>query len=251
MKASPLGERRPLFAANVAEELIKIGVRCVVAAGWAVDDGPAQLFATCFYRELKRGRRFVEAVGRAREEAWRTHPDSNTWAAYQCYGDPDWRYESIRDVADVYVPEVPLVVSPSGLDLELQTLVTQYRYGDRGRDETRTRIEQLDAAYGGLWGARGAVAEAFGVAYGEVGDLDNAIRWYSRAVSAEDGGVSLRASEQLGNLRARRGETMQDAAQGRREIQAAIQLLGAGCRHRTDQRTRRATRFGVQALGYA
>ena len=26
---------RPRFAAGVAEELIKIGVRCVVAAGWA------------------------------------------------------------------------------------------------------------------------------------------------------------------------------------------------------------------------
>jgi hypothetical protein len=46
MKASPLGDRRPLFAANVAEQLIRNGVRCVMAAGWAVDDGPAKLFAT-------------------------------------------------------------------------------------------------------------------------------------------------------------------------------------------------------------
>ena len=38
--------RRPRFAANVAEQLIQIGVRCVVAAGWAVDDEPAKLFAT-------------------------------------------------------------------------------------------------------------------------------------------------------------------------------------------------------------
>lgn len=225
MPASPLGDKRPLFAANVAEELIKIGVRCVVAAGWAVDDTPAQLFATCFYRELKSGHRFVEAVGRAREETWRAHQQSNTWAAYQCYGDPDWRYESSRGAADGQVPEVPLVVSPAGLDLELQRLTVEYRYGDIGRDHAQARIEQLEAAYGGLWGTRGAIAEAFGVGYGELGELDNAIRWYSRAVSAEDGGASLRASEQLGNLRARRGETMQDAAQGRDEIRAAIQQL--------------------------
>jgi hypothetical protein len=39
---------RPRFAAGVAEELIKIGVRCVIAAGWAVDDGAAGAFATPF-----------------------------------------------------------------------------------------------------------------------------------------------------------------------------------------------------------
>src|SRR5699024_10549719 len=36
---------RAQFAAGVAEELINIGVRCVVAAGWAVDDAAAGAFA--------------------------------------------------------------------------------------------------------------------------------------------------------------------------------------------------------------
>ncbi|HWH38690.1 MAG TPA: CHAT domain-containing protein, partial [Usitatibacter sp.] len=48
---------RPQFAASVAKQLIDIGVRCVVAAGWAVDDAAASAFATTFYRSLLRGER--------------------------------------------------------------------------------------------------------------------------------------------------------------------------------------------------
>jgi hypothetical protein len=40
---------RARFAATVAEKLISIGVRCVIAAGWAVDDTAASTFATTFY----------------------------------------------------------------------------------------------------------------------------------------------------------------------------------------------------------
>ena len=222
-KTTTLGERRPMFAANVAEALIRIGVRCVVAAGWAVDDQPAELFAARFYQELKRGRTFIEAVGMAREETWSNYPNSNTWAAYQCYGDPDWSCEIGGVAADGRAS--PLILSPTGLELELQTLAVQYKYRDIKQDEARARIEQLEAAHGGRWGKQGAVAAAFGMAYAEVDDVDNAIRWYSRAVSAEDGEASLRASEQLGNLRARRGEKMKNSARGRSEIRNAIRML--------------------------
>ena len=81
----------PRFAAGVAEELIKIGVRCVVAAGWAVDDARRERRSpTTFYEALLRGRRFIDAVAEAREAACAM--GGNTWAAYQCYGDPDWRF---------------------------------------------------------------------------------------------------------------------------------------------------------------
>ena len=46
-----LGCLRPAaLAASVAEELINIGVRCVVAAGWAVEDGPAMTLRRRFIR---------------------------------------------------------------------------------------------------------------------------------------------------------------------------------------------------------
>ncbi len=39
------------LAASVSEKLIEIGVRAVVAAGWAVNDGAAKKFAETFYQE--------------------------------------------------------------------------------------------------------------------------------------------------------------------------------------------------------
>ena len=55
---------RAEFASGVAGALIAIGVRCVVAAGWAVDDDAASVFAEEFYGSLLRGNRFIDAVGR-------------------------------------------------------------------------------------------------------------------------------------------------------------------------------------------
>ncbi|MBH2042031.1 MAG: CHAT domain-containing protein [Comamonadaceae bacterium] len=86
------------FAANIAEALIRVGVRCVIAAGWAVEDDAAEKFATSFYASLLGGARFIEAVGVARTAAWNANRQGNTWAAYQCYGDPEWSWR--REGAD-------------------------------------------------------------------------------------------------------------------------------------------------------
>jgi hypothetical protein len=47
------------------------------------------------------------------------------------------------------------------------------------------------------------VAELFGRAYAATRDTENAIRWYQQAVAASDGTASMRAAEQLANVRAR------------------------------------------------
>ena len=121
---------RPRFAATVAEELINIGVRCVVAAGWAVEDGPAMTFATTFYASLLRGQRFLDAVAEARAAAYAE--GGNTWAAYQCYGDPDWVFR--RAASDAQQPvaslgdEFSAVASPVALALALESLAIKSRY---------------------------------------------------------------------------------------------------------------------------
>jgi hypothetical protein len=225
VKASALGDKRPLFAANVAEELIKNGVRCVVAAGWAVDDNPAKLFATRFYQALKSGSTFAGAVGQARAETYARHRESNTWAAYQCYGDPDWRYGRNDDSSAGYAADDPGFASVEDFTLQLETLAVQSKYGAGDHERTRTQLRSLEAVYGERWGKRGLVAEGFGDAYSEARDFENAIRWYSQAVAAEDGGASLHAGEQLGNLRARHGAEASDKEKGRSEILAATRLL--------------------------
>ncbi len=223
-KLNRLGGRLPSFAANVAEELIKIGVRCVIAAGWAVDDAPATLFARTFYEELNRGRAFVEAVGKAREATWKEHRDSNTWAAYQCYGDPNWTYVP-ADAGSDTPRRTPDIASADALKLRLETLVVEHTYGDRLIDDARAQIEQLESGHAGSWGAQGAVAAAFGAAFAGIKDFARAVHWYTRALEAEDGMVSLHAMEQLGNARARLGAKIGDHDKAREEIAAGIELL--------------------------
>jgi hypothetical protein len=80
------------FAASLSEELINMGVKAVIAAGWAVDDAAALTFAEVFYEHLLKGDAFGDAVKAARVETYRLHKDrTNTWGAYQCYGDPTYR----------------------------------------------------------------------------------------------------------------------------------------------------------------
>ena len=55
--------------------------------------------------------------------------------------------------------------------------------------------------------------EAFGLAYAEAGECDPAITWYERALQCNDASASMKAHEQLGNLRARRGWARAAAAE--------------------------------------
>ena len=221
---------RASFAANIAQSLIEIGVRCVIAAGWAVEDGPAETFATTFYAVLLRGERFIDAVAAAREAAWRESPQGNTWAAYQCYGDPGWTWT--RGGADAQRPPAPVgaefagVASPVALALALETLAIRSRFSNARVESQRDKVRFLDAKFGPVWGAMGAVAEAFGLAYAESRDGNKAIEWYRVAVNASDASASFRAAEQLGNQLARCGEKLTDEAAARSMIEEGIAQLG-------------------------
>ncbi|MFN9102603.1 MAG: CHAT domain-containing protein [Betaproteobacteria bacterium] len=200
---------RAAFAAGVADSLIEIGVRCVIAAGWAVGDLPAKVFAETFYREILRRRPFVLAVATAREAAWNADRSDNSWAAYQAYGDPNWVYRRNAD-EDVVAPPPPreefqTIASPLGLALALEEQAVRVRWMGADRTEQLERVRHLEGRFGALWGGMGAVAEAFAVACREAGDIDGAIAWFERAQLATDGSATLKTQEQLHNLRARRG----------------------------------------------
>ena len=240
------GYDRASFAAGVAKQLIRIGVRCVVAAGWAVEDHAANRFAVTFYESLLRGDRFMDAVHTARVAAYEASPLGNTWAAYQCYGDPEWVWQPDHRALHRAPPPVGQafegIASPVALTLALETLAVES--STQGADPARQleKIAHLKARFGDTWGGMGAVAESFGVACAAAHDIEGAIHWYAQAVAANDGSSSVKSSEQLANLRARRAwdrlrapaDARRSAAdkaalitQGRREMADAVQLLQA------------------------
>ncbi|HVJ27355.1 MAG TPA: CHAT domain-containing protein, partial [Vicinamibacterales bacterium] len=229
---------RAEFASGVAGELIAIGVRCVIAAGWAVDDEGARIFADSFYASLLRGERFITALGEARRAAYRHAPHQKTWAAYQCYGDPDWTFR--QRSADPNRPSVRVhddfsgIASATSLKLTLQRVFTELRFQGADPALKLDSLRQLETRYAARWGTQGDVAELFGDAFVEAGDVDAGFRWYGAAIAAADAGASMRAAEQLASLRIHHAWTIVDAASrsrhvtrtGARPVEAAIARAG-------------------------
>jgi hypothetical protein len=212
---------RASFASGVAGALIDIGVRCVIAAGWAVDDDAASIFARGFYLSLLRGNRFIDAVSEAREAAYSERPDVNTWGAYQCYGDPDWVFRRKAPEADQF--SAPLAEDFSGigsamaLQLALEQIIVRTTFQGADPTEQRISLQRLEKLFGEKWGRRGSVAELFGQAFVETGAVESGLHWYERAVAASDGRASMKAAEQLANVRGRLGWEIVDTAQRYRD----------------------------------
>jgi tetratricopeptide (TPR) repeat protein len=227
---------RAQFASGVAEALINAGVRCVVAAGWAIDDEAALAFAKTFYTKLLDGARFIDAIAAARSEA--RERGGNTWAAYQCYGDPDWQYR--RGTGDAQRPmpppseELAGIPSAVALGIALETLAVKSEFQNADPLEQAARLQYLETTTEAFWATSGEVAEAFGNAWAKSGNFDKAIEWYERARVAPDGTGSLAAVEQLANAKVRRAwQQVEKSSAGdkatresaRRQIAEAMALL--------------------------
>ena len=100
------------LAANLATQFIKMGARAVIAAGWAVDDAAAKTFASAFYRLMLDGELYGDAIRQARRDTYFAHGETNTWGAYQCYGDPSFSLKARRGQSseDVFVSESELSI---------------------------------------------------------------------------------------------------------------------------------------------
>lgn len=190
------------LAANLGEEFIRMGVRAVIAAGWAVDDRAGLAFAATFYRAMLAGEALGEAVRLAREEVWSRFPEVNTWGAYQCYGDPDFRFH--REGA-ARQTSYPPFATPNELVAELDNLAADLRSGakDAGGERIARRLARIPPTQTERWLQRADVCAAIGLAWGETRNWPEAIRWLEQALTAERGECSMRALEQYANFRIR------------------------------------------------
>ena len=200
------------LAANLAVEFVEMGVKAVIAAGWAVDDGAATAFASSFYTHLLAGEAFGEAVRAAREAVWVNYPGINTWGAYQCYGDPSYRLRADGS-APVRRPPEPFY-APSELVVELGnhlewTRMQIKREGDDPRKLVYMRegigrvIARAPEDVRDAWLRRADVAAAVGFAWGETGAYAEAIDWLEKAMRYDVGDCPVRAVEQCANFKVR------------------------------------------------
>ena len=197
--------RTDVVAANLAVEFIKIGVRAVIAAGWTVDDQAASTFATQFYQQFLDGVAFGEAVRVAREVTFQNHEHVNTWGAYQCYGDPGYRFTNGGPSASSARPDPPMVL-PSQLALEIDNLASRAKAAQtQDRLWIESDLKKLEKREGvdDDWWDRPDVQAALGNLHGELGNYGKAIELYRKAAASESSTVPIRTIEQEANLRSR------------------------------------------------
>jgi len=200
------------LAASVARELIDIGVRCVVVAGWAVNDSTAGLLATVLYEQLfQRRHAFGDAMFEARQAAWKAAPADITWGAFQAYGDPGW----LADPRAAAGPDRPgLYASPEELLDELSSVRAELsrrtgRLSEREADAQALRVEQLLKLRSPPgWATLPALNSALGATWRDLGRFDRARVAYLAAIQTEDaaGRVPIRDIEQLASVEARLAE---------------------------------------------
>ncbi|MCG3146489.1 MAG: hypothetical protein HONDAALG_04582 [Gammaproteobacteria bacterium] len=221
-----------LLAASVAVEFIKMGVKAVIAAGWAVDDAAGRQFAVSFYRHMLGGAGFGHAVRAAREEVYTRFPQVNTWGAYQCYGDQDLHL--VGGQADASGRPTP-ITAVSELVAKLDNCIGDVRMSGGEAARYRPKVEALLArvppgARDG-WLARPDVCASLGVLFGEAGDYEQALEYLDRLTTADRAEFPVRALEHRANIRVKRAFQRWREARGERGGSAAErQRLIAACR---------------------
>ncbi|MEZ4660416.1 MAG: CHAT domain-containing protein [Caldilineaceae bacterium] len=198
------------LAASVSETLINIGVRAVVAAGWAVNDRAARLFAETLYGRMldtDAPAPFGDAIRMARVAIYDNYRHTNTWGAYQCYGDPGFALKvgaSSREAAK------RRYVSFSEVLREVENYqASASRTTDKGwRTRYQKQVVELEQRIKTEmpkdW-YNGELMYALGAAYSELQDFRGAIMRFEEALSASGAAeqVPIQVVEQIANLSSR------------------------------------------------
>ena len=235
-------------AASFARRLMQIGVRAVVVAGWAVEDGPAVVFAHALYSELLQGWELGDAVRHARAAVHRHDPGSVTWGAYQCYGDPGFRLAARRGRGGAELKE-SLTVSElrrriratTGLVSDRTSSVRSLQQDIRAVAELASeepessldlatelqRLERDPLFANGRGSVRADISADLAAAWAQLGRFDLAVERYEEAVRAGGRDVPLAAVEQLINLSVRRARELDEGAQRRELLRSAQRKLRA------------------------
>lgn len=207
------------LAASLSLELIKMGVHAVVAAGWAVDDAAAAVFADQFYGRLLAGETFGDAIDGARRVTHERFPASNTWGAYQAYGDPDFLLRAnLGEAAASDKPQAKTYYLPEEIIADIDNLSSAAKNAEAPADDVeksrlRERLGIIERSWPVAWHDNPQVKAALGRAYQELADWQKAIKFYESALEAEpfddnfdiEGSVRFKLVEQLANCETRSG----------------------------------------------
>jgi CHAT domain-containing protein/pimeloyl-ACP methyl ester carboxylesterase len=184
------------LAANIGTQLIENGVKVVIAAGWAVDDAAAFEFTRVFYQYMFEGAEFGEAVREARRIIYEKYRHTNTWGAYQCYGDQFYRlrtgYKKTTKRAYVIAKEA---------EIDLANLLNKLEITGYSTDQLLEELRDISTAVDAAGVRNGETTEIEALIYGGLCMYPEAMSKYESLLNMENASFSFSAMEKYCNIR--------------------------------------------------
>jgi CHAT domain-containing protein len=199
--AEAMMQSRHKLAANIGTQLIDIGVKAVVVAGWAIEDDSALLFAEEFYTKLFAGETFGNAVRKSRERVYENdHLSGNTWGAFQCYGDPfytlDGQSRSNRNHREEFVVE-------REAEIDLYNLLSKQNTGQYTTEFVESELNRILEKLKRSSLKSPMITEWVAKLYYSLSKYPEAIEWYTALLRENNSQFTLGALEKLCNIRAK------------------------------------------------
>jgi tetratricopeptide (TPR) repeat protein len=191
-------QNRNQFAANIGTQLIDNGVRAVIVAGWAVDDTAAYDFAKLFYKFMFTGLGFGESVKRARKKIYEDHGSrSNTWGAFQCYGDPFYKLTDEKPISQDSIGSM----LQEEIEIELLNLIHRIETSENDFERILKKVIEIDQLIFKGTEYSVIVLEYLAKLYGSLNLYSDAIRIYKVLMTSNSNGFSVKALEQYCSVR--------------------------------------------------
>jgi hypothetical protein len=202
-------QQRYDFAASIGVALIELGVRAVVITGWAVDDQPAHDFAEKVYQHMLDGESFGAAMQKARKFIYTRYQNSQTWGAYQCYGDPWYTIDSVRssyeDLKEYYTEDEVLV--------DLYNLRNEI-FKKYNKKWIMSELEGVLKRIQGSEFEKANIYEKVAEIYAELNELDLAIENYKKMQEMDEAIYTVRSLEKLNGILIKQS-ILKDSREGR------------------------------------
>ncbi|GGG12142.1 hypothetical protein GCM10011344_11030 [Dokdonia pacifica] len=204
MKASDDSYTRDRYrlAANVGTQLIEMGVKAIIISGWAVDDAAAEDFSETFYKNMLDGYNFGTSVQKARLSCFQNHRSTNTWGAYQCYGNQFYTFSnrkySKEDLLDYVID--------TQVHTDMDNLLNAIRDRKNNREQTLQKLNRYmeKAEKSNLLDA--LVLEKEALIYNELDEYDIACQKFKELFKYGKGTFSIGALEQYCIIKTRKFE---------------------------------------------
>ena len=190
------------LAANIGTQLIENGVKVVVVAGWAVDDAAALDFTKSFYDCMLTGSNFGDAILQARKVIYeKYHSSNNTWGAYQCYGDPFYKFKLKASTGAK--KKYSFVISEQA-EIELNNLRNKMEMGKNNHNEFLQELEAISTTVDEANIRTTAITEQEALTYADLYEYDLALQKFETLRKSEKATFTLSTLEKFSNIRAKK-----------------------------------------------